>query len=319
MTWLVERGIGEERALRYENGRVVAARVRWPGQLEAGQVEDAVLIHRPKGSTRGRARFASGEEALVSRLPASASKGGPLRLEVTRAAIRERARTKLAQARPCDQSPRPAPALAETLPDPREVRRFPEGAWEELWAEARDATVPFAGGSLHLAPTAAMTLVDIDGTFEPKTLALAAVRPLAAAIQRLGIGGSIGIDFPTLPARADRQAVDAALSESLAGWDHERTAMNGFGFVQLVAESSGPSLLHRLAFDRAGAAARYLLRQAEGLEGAGSILLTAHPAVLAAIGREWLDELARRTGRVVRTVADPAVALGGGHAQIAAT
>lgn len=318
MTWLVERGIGEERALRYENGRAVAARVRWPGSLEAGQVGDAVLVHRPKGSARGRARFAGGEEALVSRLPASASEGAAIRLEVSRAAIREHARTKSAQARPTDHAPCPAPSLADTLHDARQVRRFPDAAWQEVWAEAWDGAVSFPGGSLHFAPTAAMTLVDIDGTLDAKALALAAVRPLAGAIQRFALGGSIGIDFPTLCARADRQAVDAALTEALAGWDHERTAMNGFGFVQLVAEFRAPSLLHRLAFDRAGAAARHLLRQAEGLEGAGAILLTAHPTVLAAVSGEWREELARRSGRAVCTSTDPALALAGGHAQIVA-
>jgi hypothetical protein len=50
--------------------------------------------------------------------------------------------------------------------------------------------------------------------------------------------------------------------------------------------------------------------------GPGAILLTARPAVIAVIPPEWLTELARRTGREVRTEADPALALGPGHAQI---
>ena len=94
--------------------------------------------------------------------------------------------------------------------------------------------------------------------------------------------------------------------------------MNGFGFVQLVARQSGPSLLHRLAFERASAAARMLLRQAESLGGAGTILLSAHPAVIAAVEPEWIDELVRRTGKPVRTAPDPMLALGPGHAQIVA-
>ena len=43
--------------------------------------------------------------------------------------------------------------------------------------------------------------------------------------------------------------------------------MNGFGFVQLVARLERPSLLHRAAFQRAGLAARALLRRAEQLAG----------------------------------------------------
>ena len=316
MTWLIEQGIGEERALLYHNDRAVAARLRWPGGLEAGLVADAVLVERTAGSSRGRARFTCGEVALVDRLPKEASEGATLRLEVTRAAIRERSRGKLAQARPTAVELRPAPSLAEALRDARVVRQFPDSAWDEIWAEAWDGAVAFPGGSLEFAPTPAMTLIDIDGTLPARALALAAIPTLADALARLDLGGSIGIDFPTLPARADRKTVDAALGAALSHWDHERTAMNGFGFVQMVARSERPSLLHRLAFDRAGAAARKLLRSAEALDSAGAILLTASPAVIAALRPEWLGELERRTGREVRVQADPALALFPGHAQI---
>jgi hypothetical protein len=318
MSWLVEQGIGEERALRYLNGRAVAARLRWPGALEPGLVADAVLVERITGSARGRARFAEGEEVLVDRLPQDASEGATLRLEVTRAALRERGRGKLAQARPATGEARPAPSLAESLPEAAVVRRFPDSAWDEVWAEAWGGAIAFAGGSLVFAPTPGMTVIDVDGVLPPRALALASVEPLAQAIERLGLGGSIGIDFPTLASRDDRKAVDAALGEALAGWDHERTAMNGFGFVQLVARQSGPSLLHRLAFERPAAAARMLLRQAESLEDAGAILLSACPAVIAAIEPQWLAALERRTGKPVRTAPDPSLALGPGHAQMVA-
>jgi hypothetical protein len=316
VTWLIEQGIGEERAVLYDADRAVAARLRWPGGLEAGLVADAVLSERAKGSSRGRARFADGEVALVDRLPKDASEGASLHLEITRTAVRERSRGKLAHARPTEAPPRPAPSLGEALPDARIVRRFPDAAWDEIWAEAWDGTVAFSGGALELAPTPAMTLIDIDGLLSPRALAHAAIAPLAGALARFDLGGSIGIDFPTLPGREDRKAVDAALGEALSAWDHERTAMNGFGFVQLVARSERPSILHRLAFDRAGAAARKLLRSAEALEGAGAILLTANPAVTVALTPDWLAELERRTGREVRVQADPALALGPGHAQI---
>ncbi|MFA9201591.1 MAG: hypothetical protein ACEQR8_10505 [Cypionkella sp.] len=315
MGWLIEQGIGEERALRYSGGHAVAARVRWPGALEPGLVADAVLVERARGSQRGRGRFPGGEEALVDRLPADASEGAPVRLEVTRAAVREARRVKLAQARPTDAPARPAPTLAEALGG-TVVRRFPDEAWSEICAEAADGAVAFAGGTLHFAPTVAMTLVDVDGALPPRELALAAVAPLATAIERFALGGAVGIDFPTLPARADRQAVDAALGRALAGWDHERTAMNGFGFVQMVARCERPSLLHRVQFEAAAAAARLLLRQAEGLAGAGAVLLTAHPRVLAEIAPEWTAELARRTGRIVRFTPDAAIATAAGHAQI---
>lgn len=315
MNWLVEAGIGEERALRYVNGRAVAARLRWPGTLEPGLVADAVLVRRAAGEPRGQARFPNGEHALVDRLPREASEGATLRLEVTRAAAREPNRIKPAQARPTTLDCRAAPALAD-LPGASLVRRFPDGAWEDIWSEAAECQVGFAGGLLHFAPTAAMTLIDIDGGLPPKDLALAAVTPLAEAIDRFALGGSIGVDFPTLTARADRKAVDDALAAALRGWSHERTAMNGFGFVQLVARSERPSLLHRVAHEPAAAAARLLLRQAEGLDGSGAIQLAAHQRLLAEIEPEWLEELARRTGREVRLAPDQSLATTAVHAQL---
>lgn len=312
--WLVEDGIGEERAILLAGDGVLAAHVRWPGQLEAGLVEDALLLHKPKTSPRGRARFANGEEALVDRLPPEASEGATIRLEVTRSRIGEGTRVKLAQARPTLDAPRAAPTLAETL-GARIVRRFPRGLWEDVVEEACDGIVAFTGGSLTITPTPAMTLIDVDGTLAPRTLALAAVDPLARSIARLGLGGVIGIDFPTLQSKDDRKAVDVVLEGALADFDHERTAMNGFGFVQLVARLQRPSLLHRAQFDPAGTAARLLLRRAEDVTEPGVLLVRAHPAVVARISDDWRTDLARRTGRQLRIEADPALAPATGFAQ----
>lgn len=320
MTWLVEEGIGEDRAILLDGGRIVAARLHWPGELVAGTVAEAVLVSRAKGSARGTARLPDGEEVLVDRLPASASEGASLRIEVTRPATGEAGRRKRAQARPTDAALRPAPGLAEQLRTEghavQVVRSFPDGDGGELLGEALAGEVAFPGGSLLFSPTPAMLLVDVDGTLPPRALALAAVEPLAQALRRFDCGGSIGVDFPTLQAREDRKALDAALAEALAGWPHERTAINGFGFVQIVARLRRPSLLHRAAFRRAALVARAMLRRAERLEGAGAVELTAHPAVLAEIAGPLADELARRSAREVRMRADPALAPDAAHAQL---
>jgi hypothetical protein len=319
--WLLEQGIGEDRAVLLDSDGIAAAKVEWDEGLRAGLVEDAVLVARSRGSSRGTARFANGQEALVDRLPTQAVEGAPIRLEVIRPPLAELGRLKRAQARPTQSPARPAPTLAERLDAEGQVvqvvRRFP-ARWDDLLAEAFAGEVSFPGGTLTFSPTPAMLLIDVDGTLTPSALALAAVPALAAALRRFDIGGSIGIDFPTLAAKEDRRTVDLALAEHLADWPHERTAMNGFGFVQLVARLDRPSLLQRATHDPAGTAARWLLRRAEALEGPGALLLRSHPRVDSRLRPAWLEALTRRSGREVRRESDSTLALEAPQAQLVA-
>lgn len=314
--WLIEEGIGETRALRVEGEQVRAARLVWSGERTAGTRTTGKLTAKLKGTRRGVALLDNGREALVDHLPPHVTEGQSLELVITRAALAERGRLKRAQARVAGAE---APLPAQALPEGTIVRRFPAGVWEEVWHAASCASLDFPGGEILVSVTPAMTVIDIDGVGSPRELALAAVPAIARALAWFDCGGNIGIDFPTLAAKEDRRAVDAALGAALADWPHERTAMNGFGFVQLVARLAGPSLLHRFAHHRLGMAARMALRRAEiaADAGAGRVLsLAVHPALVAQLEDAWLAELARRTGREVRIEADPALAIEAAHAQL---
>jgi ribonuclease G len=148
-----------------------------------------------------------------------------------------------------------------------------------------------------MSPTPAMTLFDVDGHLAPEPLALAAAAAVAAAIRRHGIGGSIGIDFPTLAGKAPRQAVAAALDDLLPP-PFERTAVNGFGFLQIVCPRPRASLPELLRADPAAATARAALRILERTPPGAPTSHSFPAAVLTRLAANpaWTAELTRRTG-----------------------
>ncbi|HWT42286.1 MAG TPA: ribonuclease, partial [Sphingopyxis sp.] len=96
----------------------------------------------------------------------------------------------------------------------------------------------------------------------------------------------------------------------------ERTAVNGFGLMQVIRRRERPSLIEQVRLDPVATDAALLLRQAERAVGTGELTLTARGSVIDHIAAhpDWVDALQNRTGRAVRIVADPAIK-GAGHAQ----
>jgi hypothetical protein len=158
-----------------------------------------------------------------------------------------------------------------------------------------------------------MTLFDVDGALAPAELAVAGAAAAARAIRRFGIGGSIGIDLPTLP-KAERHAPADAV-DALLPQPFERTGVNGFGFLQIVRRRERVSIPELVQLMPAPAAARALLRRATRSQGHGTRTLTAAQSVIAEIEAhpEWTQELARRLGTPIRLQADPRLAISAGH------
>lgn len=302
--WLYEAGIGESRAALVEDGRIVEAAIERPEGLRLGTVARARLVELTAGGM-GRLDVA-GEEAVIARIPPGVTQGATLTVAITREAIPEAGRPKPARATASDAAPGPGPDLfarivATGIPV-RTLRAHERDAleaagWSEVLEEAQDGAIAFPLGALRLSPTPAMTLFDVDGPPPLDPLAEAAAQAVAAAILRHGIGGSIGIDFPTLTGKAARTAVAAAIDAHLPP-PFERTAVNGFGFLQIVRPRPRASLPELLRADPVGAAARATLRRLER-DPPGSPLRHRLPAAVHAriAGRpDWLAELARRTG-----------------------
>ena len=297
--WIVEQGIGETRAALIEHDKIVAARVRRDHVTPAGTILEAKLVAIAPRVTVA----AAGEQFLLPHGVAGISEGKSLFVEVTREALGGSEPWKRGLARRTDVSPLPAPLLADGRPGTID-------GWDDVLDQARSGIVGFDGGELRIEPTAAMTMIDVDGWLVPDKLAQMAAWASARAIARLDLGGSTGIDFPGLRGKADRIAIDAILDDYLPK-PFERTAMNGFGFVQIVRPRPRASLIE-LARDRGPFEARALLRRAGTAIGATT--LTAHPAVIAAILPDWIATLERQIGGAVTLRPDASLAMSAGHA-----
>jgi hypothetical protein len=182
---------------------------------------------------------------------------------------------------------------------------------------------PIANGMLSIERTRAMTMIDIDGSGDPLALNLAAALEIPRLLRLLDIGGQVGVDFLGLPDRKSRLQVDALLAETCPPLGvHERTAMNGFGFVQIVRPrpcQSVPEILCGITPGRLTIESRAvaLLRAAGRSVGHGKRQLVAQPAVIEFI-THWPDalvELQAMLGTTIELVPD-VQATGYGHVHV---
>ena len=287
-----------------ERDDILEARVLLHGIAVAGLRLTARLVSTGRNAL---ARDESGNEYLLPNGAGKVAEGEQLAIVVTRSAI--------PGAEPWKRPLAKVAGDQDGLSDPISAtnRELPN-AWDDLIEEARSGIVRFAGGELRISPTPAMTLIDVDGSLPPDELATRGAGEAARAIRRLDIGGSIGIDLPTTNNKAARQRAAASIDTNLP-LPFERTAVNGFGFLQIVRPRRRASLLE-LAQDRAAFEARALLRRA-AFEPPGPKRLVGHPAVVKLLEghTEWIGELARQVGGSVELRADPALPMSGGHAE----
>lgn len=309
--WLIERGIGETRAVRVEGDQIMEARVLLDGVLPSGTVLRAALRRTGKPAIA----YVGDMEFL---LPAGApgfTEGQVMTVEVTREQIPGTEPWKRPLARVAEGQWRSGELPAgEALSLPAGDDRLERAGWSDLLEEARSGAIRFEQGELRVSPTPAMTLIDVDGPLAPSELARAGAEASVRAIVRHGVGGSIGIDLPTITGKAERKSVDDRI-DALLPKPFERTAMNGFGFVQIVRPRQHASLFE-LAQDRPAFETRALLRRV-AFERAGAKRLVAHPAVIALLEARptWIEELARQIGGAIELRADATLPMSGGYAE----
>ena len=311
--WLIEAGIGETRYALVDAQQIVEARIALDEAVPAGSIVRGRLV--VASSRNAVVRDGDGREYLLPGGAAAVTEGAELAIEITRGAIPGTEPWKRPLARLTHEAPRLAePAEGRRLTRPGARDELGDAGWGDLIDQARSGIVRFAGGELRLSVTPAMTLIDVDGSLAPDELAVRGAAEAAKAIRRLDIGGSIGVDLPTTNGKAPRQQAAAAIDANLPQ-PFERTAVNGFGFVQIVRPRRRASLVE-LARDTAAFEARALLRSA-ALEPPGAKTLVAHPSVTALLEKrqDWLEALARQLGGAIGLRADPALPISGAYVE----
>lgn len=290
---LIEVAPGATRALVLDGEIILEAYLRRSDvTLPYGLVAPARLLRREAGQAVVQI---AGEEALLMPRPADWHEGQTRLAQVVREARSDGARDKQAKVVAHPGPAAPAPELAAQYAGPELVLpyapdRLAKAGWDIVVEEALTGIVDFPGGRLLMAPTPAMLVIDVDGAGDAARLAESAARAVAAAIRRHGITGPVVVDFPSLGGRAARAAVDAILVETLPH-PFEKTAMNGFGLVQIIRPRGKLSMIEEAR--RPGFAALELLRRAMRLTGAVTISgpphvhdwLSARPALIADLAR----------------------------------
>lgn len=330
LEWLYEEGIGECRAALVERGRIVEAYIEREGDhVLAGAVAQGRLIRTLIPRKRGIVRLHSGEEVLLEPIPPKLAEGGTLLIEITRERIGEEGRDKLAKGRSAlpGIKPQPGPSLLQRIratgvpvvPCPaHQADAFEAHGWSELQEQAITGDVGTEAAALRIFVTPAMVLIDVDGSLPPAQLGPKGAKLAAIAIRQMGLCGSIGIDLPTMNNK-DERAIAAAQVDKILPLPFERTAVNGFGFIQIIRKRERPSLMETLREDPVLTAALSLLRRAERHEGSaghgGGITLHAHPAVLDRIRKsaDWVDRLEKRRGGPVNLQSNDGLGMGAGY------
>jgi ribonuclease G len=338
---------GEVRTGLVENGKLVELRLIRMADACLPDIAGAVRSVRlgSKISANRALVHIDGVEGEVSPIPAL-SEGGFFDAELVRTAIPEPGRWKRAQYRPSQKSSSEAsifptgltsiictgPIEADQLyglfgdqcPSVEIDAEAIEDAQLDLWCErAIIGEFVIDGGLLSVERTRAMTMIDIDGIKDTRSVNLAAARTIPWLLRFLGIGGQVGIDFLATANKAERAEIDQEFSKAAAGLEsHERTAMNGFGFVQIVLPRPGSNVIEQLCGTNLKLAsdetkALLLLRAASRSIGHGKRRLAAPPAIIDRLN-SWPAQLAAlrsSLGAEIELVSDSSV-IGYGHVHV---
>jgi ribonuclease G len=316
--WRSDDAPGERRVALVEGTAIVEIHIWRPPAVLVGQVCDGKIISQEPLGTLCETH--DGQQVLL-RQRAVEPLGHSVRIGITRAAYAEPGQDKLALG---------AVVESETpLCDCREVwsQRFGVSGAQinlgplidvALAGQVRLADKAKDIGSVSWERTKAGLVFDVDGRGDTHAVNLAAAQQIVRFVRLYQVGGSVLIDFISSRNKDERLAIGTAYdAASMADTRaFERSAVNGFGLMQIVRQRTGPSLLDLISGSQrdgvsAESQALLLLRDAARSIGVGprTLVVPSLVATLLSTPRfaSLLADVAKQAGAPVLVVEDASI------------
>jgi ribonuclease G len=318
---------GERRAALVENGNMVEVHIQRDLHLALGG-QNSGRIDRKTPS--GAYVVSDDDDEVLVRRSSPKPEGARVGFEITRESICEPGRVKPPEATLLDD-------VSTACSDQRQLWETRLKRFGDLPRRNADISAAFdaalAGVSqmgdatISFQRTKAGLVFDVDGVGDPMAANLMAAREIARLLRLYQVGGVAMIDFIAVESKDHRQAIAAAFDEASEADSRsfERSAINGFGLMQVVRARPRPSILDQLFGTRIAALsdetqALWLLREAGRSSGFGQRTITARNAVANLLAsQDWVSfriECERQTGAPLVIVVDEQIT-GYGHVHVA--
>lgn len=318
----VDDAPGERRAAKVEHGQIVEIHLQRFGQFVVGETGQARIVSKTPAGTYLQSD--DGREFSM-RQQVALAEGGRVGFEITRGAIAEPGLVKPAEAKLLDGISA-SPVTAAVLWARRFSGTMPTHDLSDAFDAALAGVSHTGDATTSFQRTKAGLVFDVDGTGDPLAINMAAATEIARLLRLYQVGAMVMIDFIAVDSKSARQKV-AEVFDTAAALDprsFERTAINGFGMMQVVRPRPMPSVLDQLFGTRIASLsdetqALWLLREASRSTGFGPRTITTRPAVAtllqSPLWQPLLAECERLAGASLAVVADAQVA-GYGHVHV---
>lgn len=317
---------GERRAAVVENGKIVEIHIQrdalWAlGECGVGRID--------RKTPSGAYVVADDGSTLLLRSKINQPDGARISFQLTREAIAEPGRHKPPEILLRDSVSGPLIGK-DALWDAR-IASLGQCAMNASTADGFDVAIAgqshVGDVSISFQRTKAGLVFDIDGIGDAFAINMGATTEVARLLRLYQVGAMVLIDFVSMESKAQRtqiaEAFDAASLADLRPF--ERSAINGYGMMQVVRARPRPSALDHLFGTRIAALsdetqAYWLLRAVAQSTGFGARTVTAQPDVATLLQSErwaaWRGQAARLAGAEMLVVADEKAA-GYGHVHVA--